>query len=220
MPKNGPFPRKEGELNTYFAIAVPYIGSNAPRLKVSAANVTAATTQLGVWNTTYPLTQNPDTATTTANDNKNAARDALMGTLRTIYADIPESVLTAQDRNTLNLTERSTTRTPAAVPSTKPAGTVDTSKRLQHTINFYDSEGTGIAKPAGVRGCQIWLKIGSPAPTDPKELDFLATDTKTPYTHDFDGTDASKMVYYWLRWENTRGETGPWSEPIQATVVG
>lgn len=219
MPKNGPFPSKEGELNTYFAIAVPYVTSNATRLNVSAANVTLATSQLGTWNTVYPLTQNPDTATTTANDNKNVAREALMGTLRAIYADIPASALTAQDRNTLNLTERSTSRTPSPVPTTKPAGTVDTSKRLQHTINFYDSEGTGIAKPEGVRGCQIWLKIGSPA-ASPKELSFIATDTKTPYTHEFEGADAGKMVYYWLRWENTRGETGPWSEPIQATVTG
>jgi len=219
MPTSATFPRKEADLNSYFQIVVAFLIANATRLLVSAANKAAITAQLATWNTAYPLAQNPDTSTKTAIDNKNIARDELVTTLRSIYKDIPYSVLTPQDRNTLGITEPSTSRTPAPVPSTKPAGTVDTSKRLAHTINFYDSEGTGIAKPDGVRGCQIWLKIGSPA-TSPKELDYLATDTKTPYTHEFEGEDAGKMVYYWLRWENTRGETGPWSEPIQATVTG
>ncbi len=174
-----PFPTKEADLNNYFQIAVAFVIANATRLLVSAANKTSVAANLAAWNTTYPLTQNPDTATTTAYNNKDKAKADLLATLRAIYADIPASVLTAQDRNTLGITERSTTRTAPPVPSTKPAGTIDTSKRLQHTINFYDSEGTGKAKPAGVRGCQIWLKIGSPAPTDPEELDFLATDTKT-----------------------------------------
>ena len=31
---------------------------------------------------------------------------------------------------------------------------------------------------------------------------------------------AGKMVYYWLRWVNTRGETGPWSITINAMVMG
>ena len=32
------------------------------------------------------------------------------------------------------------------------------------------------AKPAGVRGAQVWVKTGDPAPLDPSELTFLATD--------------------------------------------
>lgn len=31
---------------------------------------------------------------------------------------------------------------------------------------------------------------GDPPPADPKELTFLALDTRTPYTTDFDGADA------------------------------
>ena len=68
-----------------------------------------------------------------------------------------------------------------------------------------------------MRGCQIWVKIGSPA-ADPKELTFIATDTKSPYVLQFDGADGGKLAYYWLRWENTRGETGPWSDVVVATV--
>jgi hypothetical protein len=125
-----------------------------------------------------PFSQNPNTSTVTATANKNAARDALKDLLRSIYDDIPESALTADDRTTLNLPERSTTRTPAPVPTTKPIAKIDTSKRLEHTIHFKDEDGS-LAKPEGVRGCQIWVKIGASA-KDPDELRYLATDTKTP----------------------------------------
>jgi len=66
-------------------------------------------------------------------------------------------------------------------------------QRLQHTIDFTD-EGTPTrkAKPAGVMGAEIWVKIGPPPPVDPSELIFLAVDTRTPYTTDFDGADGGK----------------------------
>ena len=69
-----------------------------------------------------------------------------------------------------------------------------------------------------MRGAQIWVKIGDPAPADPSELTFLATDTRTAYLAKFDGADAKKVVHYMLRWESTRGETGPWSETASATI--
>lgn len=92
-------------------------------------------------------------------------------------------------------------------------------QRLQHTIDFTD-QGTPTrkAKPAGVMGAEIWVKIGPTPPVDPGELTFLAVDTRTPYTIDFDGADGGKQTHYMLRWVNTRGETGPWSETATATI--
>ena len=74
------------------------------------------------------------------------------------------------------------------------------------------------AKPAGAMGAEIWVKIGPTPPVDPSELTFLAVDTRTPYTTDFDGADGGKQAHYMLRWVNTRGETGPWSETATATI--
>jgi hypothetical protein len=65
----------------------------------------------------------------------------------------------------------------------------------------------------------VWVKVGGPAPTDPSELTYLATDTKTPYTAAFDGVDGGKIAYYMLRWVNSRGERGPWSQTVAATVT-
>lgn len=218
MPNLGPFPSKEADFNLYVQTAVPYLVTNKARLLVSASNVTDATAQLTAWNAIFPASQNKNTRTKSIVDNKDNAKEAIMVTLRAIFADIPASVLTVEDRNTLNLAERSTSRTPVAVPSTKPIAQVDTSRRLEHTISFTDEDGSA-GKPSGVRGCQIWFKIGDPA-IDPSELSYMATDTASPYTYNFNGENAGKNVYYWLRWENNRGEVGAWSDVVMATITG
>jgi hypothetical protein len=217
MPTSKPFPSKESELNIYFQNSGGYLNTNSARLLVSAANKTLLTSQLATWNVAYPLSQNPDTRTATTIDNKNVARDKLMATIRQIFADIPASVLTDQDRNVLGISAPNTTRSRNPVPVTKPIAQVDTSNRLEHIISFTDEDGSS-AKPDGVRGCQIWIKIGSAA-TDPSELSYIATDTRSPYIYTFDGKDAGKVACYWLRWENTRGETGPWSDAVMATIT-
>ncbi|MCZ8090937.1 hypothetical protein [Flavobacterium sp.] len=146
------------------------------------------------------------------------SRNSIMTALRAVYADIPASIWTIEDRNTLNMPERSTSKTPVPVPTTVPIGQVNTSRRLEHTISFTNEDGSS-AKPFGVHGCQIWYKIGTPA-VDPSELSFMFTDTSSPHIHQFNGEHVGKNVYYWLRWENTRGETGPWSDVVMATITG
>ena len=119
------------------------------------------------------------------------------------------------------ITVRDSEPTPSGPPPSAPVGQVDTSQRLQHTVHFADSATpTSKAKPAGVRGCEIWMKVGPPAPVDPSELSFVTLDTRTPHTVPFDGADANKTVTYSLRWVSTRGETGPWSAAVSATVTG
>jgi hypothetical protein len=218
MPKNGSFPSKEADLNTYFQAVVAYLILNKVRLLLSSANQALLTAQLTAWNAVYPASQNTNTRTKSILQNKDIAKDILMSTLRLVYADIPNSVLTVEDRNTLNIGDRNAPKTAAPVPTTKPIGQIDTSMRLEHTISFTDQDGSA-AKPDGVRGCQIWFKIGEPA-IDPSELAYMTTDTASPYTYQFNGVNAGKTVYYWLRWENTRGETGPWCDVVMATITG
>lgn len=218
MPHLGPFPSKEADFNMYVNESVAYLIANRTRLLVSDDNQTLIENNLIAWNLIFPPSQNTNTRTKSIVQNKDIAKDNLMIIMRKIFADIPQSALTAEDRNTLNLSLRDTTRTAAPVPDTRPAGQVDTSQRLRHKISFVNQDNNH-AKPEGVRGCQIWYTIGEPV-TDLDELKFMALDTASPYIKDFSVEHAGKMVYYWLRWENTRGEVGPWSEVIMATITG
>jgi hypothetical protein len=72
-------------------------------------------------------------------------------------------------------------------------------------------------------GCEIRVKVsavGEPAPTDSSQVQFLAMDTATPYVAKYPGADAGKTAHYMLRWVNTCGDKGPWSETVSATIVG
>ena len=50
------------------------------------------------------------------------------------------------------------------------------------------------------------------------EFHLVAMDTATPYLLEHAAGDAGKLASYLLRWENTRGEFGPWSETASATI--
>jgi hypothetical protein len=64
------------------------------------------------------------------------------------------------------------------------------------------------------------MKVGPPPPATAADLAFVTLDTRTPHVIPFSGADANKTVTYWLRWVSTRGETGPWSAAVSASVPG
>ena len=102
MPKNGSFPSKEAELNLYFQTAATYVLANAARLLVSPANKIGLNTEIAAWNSIFPQVQNSNTCTKTIILNKVDAKENLIVRLRAIYADVPESVWTTEDRVTSN----------------------------------------------------------------------------------------------------------------------
>ncbi len=119
---HGIFPTTEAERNDYYNTACPYLllAANITRLGISVTHKSDLTSAYGAWQTNYPLCQNPDTRTTTAIDNKNDADHKVQAAMRAIFADIPESILTNTDRNTLHLHLRNTHGTPAPTPNSKP----------------------------------------------------------------------------------------------------
>lgn len=48
---------------------------------------------------------------------------------------------------------------------------------------------------------------------------FLTMAMRPSVTADFRAADGGKTAVYMLRWVNTRGEKGPWSEVTTATVA-
>ena len=96
-----------------------------------------------------------------------------------------------------------------------------TSERLRHVVEASKTalEGGGLAKPTGVRGVQIWRKIGDPAPANETELEFVSEFTRTRMTLDYQMAQGGLTVYYQARCVSARGDTGPWGELVSATVV-
>jgi hypothetical protein len=53
-----------------------------------------------------------------------------------------------------------------------------------------------------------------------EDVDFLATDSSTPYEWDIPGSEVGKDIWYRGAWETPRGEIGQWSDPAKGTVTG
>ncbi len=214
-------PSPDGDFDAWQANFITYASANAAALGldplVDIPPLTAAQT---TWTTDRAAHTAAQAAAEAARQAKDAGRGGLEGVIRPLVARLQASAAVDDaERQALGITVRDTIPTPVGPPETRPVASVDTRERLQHTISFADeATPTRRAKPAGVRGAQIWVKVGDPAPVDPSELTFLATDTRTPYLATFDGADAKKVAHYMLRWESTRGEPGPWSETASATI--
>ncbi len=217
---NDYIPRGDADFNAWQANFVNYAAANMTDLGLALADLTPITTAHGAW--TSSLTDHVAAQATaqSACEAKNANRTVLETLIRALVRRLQASPeVSDAEREALGITVRDSTATDAAPLTTRPICRIDTSQRLRHTIHFADeSTPTRRAKPAGAMGVEIWVKIDPTPPVDPGELTFLAVDTRTPYARDFDGVDGGKQAHYMLRWVNTRGETGPWSETATATI--
>lgn len=164
-------------------------------------------------------------AAQSARQAKDVSRDALESLIRVLVRQLQASGdVDNSERAALGITVPDTIRTTAAGGiSTRPVGVVDTSQRLRHEIRFTDeATPTRRAKPAGIMGCEIWVKVaavGEAPPASADELSFISMDTASPYIVEYDGADGGKTAHYMLRWVKSSGEKGPWSETISATIT-
>jgi hypothetical protein len=111
--------------------------------------------------------------------------------------------------------------TPVKKPTTQIETETDTSNPAEVTIHYHDAGSHGIAKPKGVHGAEfriVVLAAGSPPPKDWSELTQSIFDTRTPLTLTFTGEQRGMILYFAARWENTRGEKGPWNA-IQWVII-
>jgi hypothetical protein len=167
------------------------------------------------------IAESPTTRTKAAVQAKVDARKILEQTLRQAIREYLTNnhLLTDPDRDNLGLPIHKTTRTPAPIATTYPEFEVDSSTIRRLTIHYHDQgSAKSKAKPVGQHGAEIrWMMSETPI-IDVVDLKNSAFDTKTPFMLEFEGHDRGKTVYFCLRWENTRGEKGPWSEIESAFV--
>ncbi len=214
-------PGADGAFNDWQKNFVSYATTNAVALGLDPlVDIPPLTAAQGSWDADYPANGTAQAAAHSARQAKDGTRKAYEALVRPLVARLQASPdVDDAERAALGITVPDKISTRAEIPATRPVVSVDTSQRLQHTVSFADeATPTRKAKPAGVMGAEIWVKIGDPPPLDPNELKFLATDTRTPYVATYPGADANKTAHYMLRWINTRGEKGPWSETASATI--
>ena len=171
------------------------------------------------WNTAWTAYENPATRTPVIIAAKTDARAEYEKVIMTLVANIRVNTrITNDDRRAMGIHIRDTKPTPVPTPTTYPVLAIDTAMSRRLTIAFRDSEASTIAKPKGIHGAEIKWLVADEKPTV-GQLTNSTFDTRTPYTLVFDDEQRGKTVWICARWENTRGEKGPWGDMESAIVT-
>jgi hypothetical protein len=211
-------PTSDADFNLWQSSLQTLAQANATLWGILAADLAALVLQQTSWTTAFAKASNKQNRTSADVQAKDDSRRVYEKGIRNFVAQwlAHNPKVTDSDRQRMGLTIKSTTHTPVSVPSTSPLGTIDFSVRLQHSISFVDETNSASkAKPDGVHGCEVWSKLA-----DAADFSYLAVCTRSPYVINYNTADANKTVSYRLRWVNTRGQQGPWSSVVSATVVG
>ncbi len=129
------------------------------------------------------------------------------------------SYVSDYDRQYLGLTVVDTNPTPAAVPVSQPALSIDFSAPLHHSILIKDNKLNSKRKPAGVKECEIWYTIAVDEPLLESDMQYAGVCGKSTFGMDFNLADRGKKVWYRARWINTRGQHGTWGVYASAIIA-
>lgn len=193
---------------------------------------------LQAWNEAYPAHVAAQQRAEGARQTKDAARAALERQVRPVTNFVQAYPKTTNaDRAEMGITVRSLVGQASRLPTTAPVALVESGQRLTHHLRLVDeSTPTRRARPRGVLGAEVWVKLvapptadapaGSPPgapPTDPardpSSFTFLTMTTRPSFRAEFRPGEGGKTAVYMARWVSTRGEKGPWSEVTTATVA-
>lgn len=204
---------------------VTYAGAHLVELGIAPPDIIPISAGRADFDTKMSANVTAQQAAQSARQAKDDSRDALESLIRALVKRLQvSSAVDDTERAALGITVPDRVRTATAGDiTTRPIGVVDTSQRLRHEIRFSDeATPTRRAKPKGVMGCEIWVKVTAAdqmPPASADELSFITLDTATPYIAEYDGADGGKTAHYMLRWVKSSGEKGPWSETVSATIT-
>jgi hypothetical protein len=126
---------------------------------------------------------------------------------------------TDEDRDSMGVHNKKTSRSPAPVPTTSPQLTVDTGARRRLIIHYKDEKSARRGKPDGVHGIEARWEIMNHAPASVNDLTHSSFDTNPPLALEFDERDRGKRVYMSGCWEIEReGEKRPSGAIVDAVI--
>jgi hypothetical protein len=149
------------------------------------------------------------------------AEDEFIPLYRKLYSALKNHLLvTDEDLNSMGLPVRgSGERHRAPIAKDAPDVDADTSTHTQVSFHFFEKGSKHKkGKPEGQHGAEIIWTVREEAPVRYEELLHSSFSTNPPAVLRFENDQRGCTVYFALRWENTRGEKGPWSN-IQSVVI-
>jgi hypothetical protein len=219
MSNSDYIPQKDGKFLEWVKFLFTYVIAHAPAWGLNPATWADILLVIAEYETAYAKSQDPNRGKADVKA-KNTVRDRLKKLVRQFVKEFLEynSLISDEERERMGLPVHKTTRTPSEIAKDAPDSDINTSVPGRVTINFFEhGSDHKKAKPAGQHGAEIGWVISDVPPAKWSDLIHSAIDTNSPFTLEFENNQRGKTVYFALRWENTRGEKGPWS--IMQNVV-
>jgi hypothetical protein len=171
------------------------------------------------WKQLWIMYSNTDTVTKSIRDIVKTRRGQLETRLRLIYGDIPKSVLTANDRNTLNLPLRDTTPTPIQPVTFAPVISFDEIKNGVQMLRFQNpNTPDSNAMPEG-QTVQLFNFIGAAnIPDNDVPFAYFNETGRHLFKVELLPNQKGQTAYYRARYKTETGKVGPWSD-VESEIV-
>jgi hypothetical protein len=212
-------PHQDGVFLEWAKTLLRYVATKLATFNIPAETLMPLQGLLTAYETAFNAAQNPNRGKVDVL-NKNETKEALIQSFRAFikaYLTYNPAVSDA-DKENMGLPLHDGTRTPVPVPTTIPELELDSSVIRQITVHFKDAGSERRGKPVHVHGVELRWGLLDNAPSSVEDLKNSAFDTASPYTFTFDEPDRGKALYICPRWENNKGDKGPWGEIYRAII--
>jgi hypothetical protein len=217
---NDYMPTTEDGFNDFQETLLPYLIAHRAAWGLTQDQIDPLITDQATYRDARTAANNPETRTAATIKARQEAHKAYEAHLRDfVGAYLARNPLVHdEDRINMGLTVRKTTRTPQPVPKSKPGVKITPISPGRVQVGFFDAENIHRAKDPDAHGVEIESAIRDTAPATDDDFTKSAFDTRSPFIFDFDISLRGKTLWLRLRWENNRGEKGPWSEIFSVII--
>ena len=212
-------PHQDGAFLEWAKTLLAYVTPKLAAFNIQAGALPPIQAQMTAYETAFEAAQSPNRGKVDVLT-KNEAKEALTASLRVfIKAYLANNpAVSDADKENMGLPLHDGTRTAAPAPATIPELELDSSIIRQISVHFKDAGSDRRGKPEHVHGIELrWAILENP-PTSVEDLTKSEFDTASPFTFKFDEPDRGKALYICPRWENGKGDKGPWGEIYKAII--
>jgi hypothetical protein len=216
-------PRGDGDFNDWQKNFISLVNPNLPAWAIPATAFAALTPLQTAWTNSWNAASNKKNRTPAQTEAKILARKPFEKAIRKFIRQwiAFNSSVTDDQRRQMSLHVSDTTRTRVATPAMiAPSVTVDKVAHLLHKLRMVDPGNPKTrGKPKGMRAIQVYRFIGTAAPADSSAYQHLGDATKFSYVSNFADAGVLKKAWYIVRYVNSRGEAGPFSDAVSAAIA-
>jgi hypothetical protein len=212
-------PSNDGKFLEWVKFLFVYLAAHASQWNISSSTWSLITPLITLFETAYAKARDPNRGKADVQA-KNEARDTLKKSVRQYVKEylINNHLISNSDRERMGLPVHDTQPTPAPAITERPELEIEFGEIQEHRLKVRRLESKGGGKPDHCSGFEIWRKVGGDPPASDADWQLVVQAPHSPHTLGYDQSQSGLRVYYRVRWINTRGVPGPWSEPQSALI--